>query len=403
MRILLFPFSLLYGLIVFLRNLLYDTGVLSSQSFDVPVISVGNLSLGGTGKSVHTEYLIRLLHPYGSVATLSRGYGRNTSGFLLAPDEPQSSDIGDEPCQFKRKFREIPVAVDGNRVRGIRKLLEKFPLLDVILLDDAFQHRAVEPGLSILLTDYSKLYIADFLLPAGTLREWKGAAHRADIIVVTKTPEVLSPIDRRVITEQIKLKPHQRIYFSFITYGDFIPLHKKPGERKEANLRTEQQKTDLRETKTEPIAEKNSHDSLIGYGISHGFVGKDFYFTRNYYILLLTGIANSSHLYYYIKNHASGIQHIKYPDHYQYTEKDMKSVSEIFNNIAAQNKIILTTEKDAVRLHHPSLHEIIKDLPFFYIPIEATFHEKDSIDFNEQIISYVKKNQIHRRLSKKKN
>jgi len=354
LRIIAFPLSVLYGLIVTIRNKMYDLGILRSREFDIPVISVGNLCVGGTGKTPHIEYLIRLLKGEFYIATLSRGYGRKTSGFLLADTQSTASDIGDEPLQFKRKYSNVRVAVDANRVNGITQLQKNYPSLQSVLLDDAFQHRAVRPGLSVVLTDYSKLYVNDFVMPTGSLREFKSGVIRADIIIVTKCPSILLPIERKRLLNEIKPMPHQHVYFSYIRYGDFIPL--------------------------------NCDDQKNPFT-------KEFYFERNYSILLLTGIANTSPLEYYLKDKVKNLQRAKYPDHHRFTQNDLENIKKIFNNIAAPNKIILTTEKDAMRLKGPEYAEAIKDLPVFYIPIEIDFHDKDKEQFNEQITHYVRANQ----------
>ena len=215
-HIIMLPISLCYGLAMQIRNWLFDINLLCSKTFDKPVISVGNLTFGGTGKTPHIEYLIRLLTPELFIATLSRGYGRKTRGFILASIPSSAKQIGDEPLQFLKKFDPIKVAVDEKRKRGIHLLLEKHPDLNVILLDDAYQHRYVKPGLSILLTDFHRPYPEDIILPSGTLREFRSGAGRADIIIVTKTPKIFSPITRRRIIEELKPKNHQRIYFSYI-------------------------------------------------------------------------------------------------------------------------------------------------------------------------------------------
>jgi tetraacyldisaccharide 4'-kinase len=313
------------------------------------------LCVGGTGKTPHIEYLIRLLKPEFYLATLSRGYGRKTKGFLLADTRSTSSEVGDEPLQFKRKFPSVRVSVDPKRVNGINQLLKNYPSLQVVLLDDAFQHRSVQPGLSIMLTDYSKLYSKDFIVPTGSLREFKGGVKRADIIIVTKCPPILLSIEKKRVLSEIKPKEHQTVYFSFIKYGDFMPLHSE----------------------------------------SKNPFSKEFYFERNYSVILLTGIANTSPLEYYLKDKIKNITRAKYPDHHHYTKGDLENVRKIFNNIAASNKIILTTEKDAMRLKDPEYAEVIKGLPIFYIPIEIDFHDKDKEQFNEQILNYVRSNQKH--------
>src|ERR1035441_8796866 len=203
LRFLLFPVGLLYGILVFFRNLLYDLGILPVKAFETGIIVIGNLSVGGTGKSPMTEYLIRLLKDKFPIATLSRGYKRHTTGFLLADKDSTSHQIGDEPLQFKKKFPELIVAVDENRKDGIKKLLSQFPELKVVLLDDAFQHRRVKAGLSILLTDYSKMFYDAFLMPVGSLREWASGKKRADIVIATKCPTNLSPVEKRIIQKKI--------------------------------------------------------------------------------------------------------------------------------------------------------------------------------------------------------
>src|ERR1035437_8487695 len=354
LRIIAFPFSLVYGCIVFLRNKLYDWGILSATEFDVPTISVGNLSVGGTGKTPHIEYLIRLLKSEFYIATLSRGYGRKTMGFVLSDTQSTAADIGDEPLQFKKKFKEIRVAADAKRVHGIKKLMEEFPSLQTILLDDAFQHRAVKPGLSIVLSDFRKPYTTDFMLPSGNLREFRSGIKRSDIIIITKCPEILLPIERKRLITAINPLPYQNIYFSFLKYGEFIPF--------------------------------NSDNNLFS---------KDYYFDHSYTVVLLTGIATTASLEYYLKNKVKNIIPAKFSDHHNYTKNDLLSIQKIFNNIASANKIILTTEKDAMRLKNPEFSDILKILPIFYIPIEIEFHDKDKNEFNEQILHYVRANQKH--------
>ena len=355
LRIILFPFSLLYGVIVTLRNKLFDWKIMPSEKFDIPTICVGNLSVGGTGKTPHIEYLIRLLKTEFYIATLSRGYGRKTSGFVLADTQSTALEIGDEPLQFKKKFTNLRVAVDGERARGIKKLMLEFPSLQAILLDDAFQHRSVQSGMYVLLTDFSKLYPGDCMLPSGSLREFQSGATRANIIIVTKCPEILLPIERKRLTDEIKPLPHQQLYFSYLKYGNFVPFHCD---------------------NQNPLA-------------------KEYYFDRNFTILLLTGIANTKALEYYLKDKVKNLIPVKYPDHHNFSKEDIYNVQKIFNNIAAANKIILTTEKDAMRLKSPEFSELLRSLPLFYIPIEIEFHDKDKEQFNEQIIQYVRANQKH--------
>ncbi|RMG83816.1 MAG: tetraacyldisaccharide 4'-kinase [Bacteroidetes bacterium] len=364
-RILLLPVSLVWGGILAVRNFLYDIGILPSQSFSLPVINVGNLNFGGSGKTPHIEYLIRLLKEHYQIATLSRGYGRRTSGFILVQSEDATTKVGDEPKQYKVKFSGITVAVDENRRRGIQKLIEQ-NLAEVILLDDAFQHRRVKPGLNILLTPYQHLFIDDFIAPTGNLREPKSAYKRADIIIVTKVPPFFSPLEKRVIIDKLNPQPYQSVYFSSYEYGDVVSLKS------------------LQKQKTQSIP-------------------KEFYFERNFHILLVTGIASSSELVYYIKNQAKKVSHLKFSDHHQYTSHDIKKIKSEFNKIQSDNKIILTTEKDAMRFLHPSIFEQVKELPLFYLPIEVKFHNKDEELFNRQILDYVRNDKIDSAVFKRKN
>lgn len=350
-QIFLYPFSLVYGLIMQVRNLMFDLKILPSEKFPLPVISVGNLSYGGTGKTPHVEYLLRLLLPQFKSATLSRGYGRKGNDFRLAEKGSTVIDIGDEPMQFFRKFEHVRVAVDGKRRRGIKRLLNRFPLLDAILLDDAFQHRYVKPGLSILLTDYHRLYSEDFVLPSGTLREFRSNARRADIIVVTKTPRIFSPITRRRILEGLSPAKHQRVYFSYINYLPPLPC---PG----------------------------SSMTFLPQKITN--------------IFLFTGIANDYPLKEHLERHCSEIIVRKFPDHHDYAIRDIEDIIKGFNNLPTQKKILVTTEKDLMRLNKPEFNTKLKDLPLFYIPIEIEFHGQDKAMFDQEILNYVTKNQGNR-------
>ena len=363
LRILAYPLALLYGLIALLRNKLYDLGIFPAREHNgVALIGVGNMNVGGTGKTPHVEYIARLLMSKYRIATLSRGYGRKTSGFLLAEPGSTTFEVGDEPKQFRHRFpEEVPVAVDGKRNRGIKKLRQAFPDLQVIVLDDVFQHRSVKPGLNILLTDYSQLFYTDQMLPTGNLREPKSGARRADIIVVTKTPAIFSPLERKRIIKDIRPQPYQHVYFSYIRYGNFVPFGNKPGRR---------------------------------------LISKEFYFERKYSIVLLTGIANSHSLEYYLKDKVKQLIPFRFKDHHEFSERDIKRLREIFDGISSENKLILTTEKDAMRLEKPGLKELLEGLPLFYIPIEIAFHDKEEEAFDQQILDYVRSNQSHRRLHK---
>lgn len=365
-RLLLYPFALLYGLLMRLRNKLFDLGIFPVQEHnDIALIGVGNLNVGGTGKTPHVEYIVRLLDKKYAIGTLSRGYGRKTSGFLVAPADCTTQDVGDEPKQFRHRFRpEVPVAVDGNRNRGVKKLREAFPDLEVIVLDDVFQHRRIKPGLQIMLTDYAQLYYTDTMLPTGNLREPASGVNRADIIIVTKTPALFSPLERKRIIKEINPKPYQHVFFSYIRYGDFMPFGDKVEKR---------------------------------------FISKEFYFERNYSIVLLTGIANAHSLEYFLQDKVKQLVPFRFRDHHEFTAANINALREIFDSIAAENKIILTTEKDAMRLEKPGIRELLSDLPLFYIPIEVAFHDKESDEFDQQILTYVRSNPGHRRIHKSEN
>ncbi len=351
---LLLPFSFIYGLVTGIRNKLFDWGILPGEEFSVPVISVGNLTVGGTGKTPHTEYLIRLLSRKYKVAVLSRGYKRKTSGFILADKQATSSTIGDEPFQMFRKFPFILVAVDSDRRRGIRELLnlpdDKRP--SVILLDDAFQHRYVIPSLSILLTDNNRLIYEDFLLPAGRLRESFRSRSRAQMVIVTKCPDIFKPIDYRIIAQNLKLMPHQQLYFTSFKYGDLIPVFR-----------------------SYDLFEKKSLSDIQA---------------ENTAILLLAGIASPQGLIEKLGDYTSNLTTCIYPDHHDYTSEDLKNILEKFNQIPSVNKIIVTTEKDAVKfIETPSLNELLKDR-FYYLPIEVSFHLKQENLFIQNILNHVK-------------
>ena len=355
-QFILLPFSLVYAFATALRNKLFDWKILKSKAFDLPVISVGNLSVGGTGKTPHVEYLINLLKDKFNIATLSRGYKRKTKGFIVASDTSSASEIGDEPFQIHRKFQDVTVSVDENRIHGINELLDQTDKLDVILLDDAFQHRYVKPGLSILLTDYHNIYPNDFPIPSGRLRECRSGAKRADIIIVTKSSKILSPFDRKEIKEKIKPANHQKLFFSYIEHGKFTSLDGEELKKK-----------------------------------------KIFYNS----ILLVAGIANTYPLERHLKKYCDELEVMKFPDHHNYTEKDVSKIVEIFENIVRKNKAIITTEKDAMRLIQPGIINHLISLPVFYVPIRSELHKQDKIEFNKNILDYVRKNSGNRKIHSK--
>jgi len=353
LKVCAYPVSLLYGFILLLRNKLFDWHILPSETFAIPIISIGNLTMGGTGKTPHTEYLIRLLQDQFKVAILSRGYGRLTRGFILVDNSMDTLTIGDEVKQLSDKFNNITVAVSESRRAGIKKLIELQPEIDVILLDDAFQHRYVKPGLSILLSDYSNLYIYDFVVPTGFLREFISGAKRADIICITKSPKVLSPIVSKDIEESLKIMESQKLYFSYIKFGNFIPLYK--------------------DTKVEMPK-------------------------KVYAILLFSGIVNTYPFEEYLKTACDELTVLRYNDHYQYTEKDIDNIITKFKDLYSVNKIVVTTEKDAKRLESETFYEKLKNIPIYYVPIEIEIHKKYKQDFDNQILNYVRKNKANSRL-----
>jgi tetraacyldisaccharide 4'-kinase len=353
-RAMAYPLSLAYGTAGWLRNKLFDIHILPQASFDLPVISVGNLTVGGSGKTPHIEYLIRLLiNECKVLCTLSRGYGRATRGFVLAKSSSTPCEIGDEPCQFVRKFPSLRVAVAERRVKGIRQLLNMNAGTSAILLDDAYQHRYVKPGLSILLTDYFHPYYKDHVLPSGKLREFRSGVKRADIIIVTKCPVVLSPITRKSIIEKINPRANQHMYFSFLRYGELVPFDSK-----------------------------NTHFPDENH--------------KYYAILMFAGIANTYPLEEHLRRSCIELEVMRFPDHHAYTVNDLVKVRETFSNIVGKNKILVTTEKDRMRLEQPDFKEVLKGLPLFYQPVEVDFFNEDKTWFNKQIIDYAGKNKNDR-------
>lgn len=345
-QILLSPFSLLYGIITFMRNLLYDQGIFKSTSFNSPkTIIVGNLSLGGTGKTPHIEYLIELLQGSFSIATLSRGYKRKTKGFIIASDKSSSSDIGDEPLQFFKKFKSIIVSVCEDRVYGILQLINKYPKTNIVLLDDAFQHRAIKAGLNILITEYNNLYVDDYVIPSGRLREWKSGSKRADIIIVSKTPQTISKNEQISIKNKLSPLSHQSVFFTKIIYGELLPF--TSSAKKTVNL------------------------------------------SQKFSILAFAGIANPKPFSDKLKTQFASVTTIKFGDHHDYTINDIKKIQDSFDKINNENKIIITTEKDIMRLSLTEIFNEVQDIPIFYIPIEVKFHGDSSEEFNKKVIDYV--------------
>ena len=327
-KILMAPFSLLFGLGVSIVDLFYKAGLLKSVRFDIPVISVGNLSVGGAGKTPHVEYLVRFLSKYIKVATLSRGYKRKTRGYLEVRSNSNALEAGDEPVQYKKKFSDVMVAVAEERTLAIPQMLIADPGIQTILLDDAFQHRSVKPGLNILLTDYNNLFTRDFLLPSGRLREWRSAYKRADRIVVTKCPNNLSPEERQELILEIRPEYHQKIFFSTYKYLDPYSLF--------------------------------NPENKIQLGEDHQ-------------VLVICAIANTDFLMQYLGGVVEYSAVLEFEDHHYFNESDITKLQRIYKGIEGSNKIILTTEKDATRLNLLKGSLLPDDLPIFVLPIEVQF------------------------------
>ncbi|MBO4825764.1 MAG: tetraacyldisaccharide 4'-kinase [Prevotella sp.] len=356
----LLPLSWLYGLGVKTRNQLFELGVLKSRSFKVPVIAVGNITVGGSGKTPHVEFLVRLLKNQCKVAVLSRGYKRKSRGFVLADKETPMRKIGDEPFQMKQKFADVEVAVDANRCHGIDMLTSNTIVndIDVVLLDDAYQHRYVKPGINILLVDYHRLIIYDKLLPAGRLREPKDGKSRADIVIITKCPAELKPIEYRVITKAMDLYPYQELYFTTLEYEDLQPLFE---------------------------GETRTLDSI----------------SENENILLLTGIASPKQMMNDLKKHTSNITPMTYADHHQFTARDIRRINKRFAEMPSP-KAIVTTEKDAARLiGMEGMSDEVKN-NIYQLPIRIKFMLEQEEEFNQKIKGYVQKNSRNSILVKKK-
>ena len=361
----LLPLSWFYGAGVKFRNFLFDVGVLKSRSYQIPVISVGNITVGGTGKTPHVEYLIRLLRKQVKVAVLSRGYKRKSRGFLIAEPNTAMKDIGDEPFQMKQKYPDVTVAVDRKRTRGIELLTQDKSKqgVDTVLLDDAFQHRYVKPGVNILLVDYHRLIIYDKLLPAGRLREPLRGKDRADVVIVTKCPKDLKPMDFRVITKALELYPYQQLFFTTLTYDDPIPVF--PKEQSPHGVKT--------------------LDDLKGKNI-----------------LLLTGIASPKQMMIDLEPYTENITPLTYGDHHVFKRKDVAQINELFIDLPSP-KVIITTEKDATRLlcTEGLSPEVKKNI--YALPVRITFMLDQENMFNETIIGYVHKNSRNSILAKRKN
>jgi len=330
--ILLFPLTVWYAVGVALRNMLYRKGILKSARPSVATISIGNLRMGGTGKTPHTEYLIRLFDNAGiKTALLSRGYGRSTHGYVLADTNSDATTLGDEPYMMSHKFPSLTTAVCEDRLEGLRQLSLLTDKPAMVLLDDAYQHRHLTPALNILLTEYSDLYCDDHILPFGNLREARHDSRRADIIIVTKCPYTISDSKREAIRKCLNPTPLQHLFFSFIEYAEPLPLY--------GNL------------SWSPVKE----------------------------VLLVTGIANPKPLKHHLETRCT-VHHISFSDHHGFSDANCRLIINRFNSMSEPSKAIVTTEKDAVRMLTPEVRQKLKNLPLFFIPIKVNFFEDQEFD-----------------------
>lgn len=341
-RILLLPFALIYWVVIGVRNWLYNKNILKTTEYGMPLICVGNLSVGGTGKSPMVEFLLVHLKDRYKVATLSRGYKRRTKGYALADDDSTALDIGDEPMQFHQKFPDVPVAVGEERILAIPQLLHDRPATEVIILDDAFQHRAIKAGLNILLTDYNNLFTRDFYLPTGDLRDLRSSYKRAEVLVVTKCDPAMTEEERNKIIKEISPLPDQPVFFTTTEYGTMYHILSK-------------EKIDL------------SDESEV---------------------LLVTGIANPAPLKDLLEKYCESYTMLQYSDHHIFTIDDLKEIKKKYGNMQGMQKIILTTEKDAVRL--AKFNTAITDLPLYVIPVRHHFLFNGEEKFKETIVNFIK-------------
>ncbi|MGN0033666.1 MAG: tetraacyldisaccharide 4'-kinase [Candidatus Limimorpha sp.] len=349
MKIFLAPLSMIYYAVLWIRHKLYDCGILKSRSVNIPTICIGNLALGGTGKTPHTEYLINLLKGKANVAVLSRGYGRKSIGYKVAGEDSSAKEIGDEPMMYKAKFKDsITVAVDEDRVEGVNNLLKEENKPDIVLLDDAFQHRGIRPGLNILLTEYHNIYKNDYLVPVGTLRDIAPASKRADIIIITKCPQILDPYSKREKIELIKPQPYQNVFFTTISFKKFCPVNE---------------------------------------------TAKAIDIENNKSICLFCAIANPFPLEEYLKRSCNNLSTKYFKDHHNFSGEDIDKILQCYDSMIGKSKVLLTTEKDYMRLlNSPYLHKFDK-VPLFTIPIEVKFNDKEEEkSFNKIILNYVGKN-----------
>jgi tetraacyldisaccharide 4'-kinase len=354
-NILLYPVSMIYGAVTGIRNFLYDKNLLKSAEFDLPVICVGNIAMGGTGKTPHTEYIARLLHSRLRVAVLSRGYKRQSKGFRFVETNSTVADCGDEPLQIKRKLPAITVAVDSDRINGINRIIREIPGIEVIILDDGFQHRRVKPGLSVILSDFHKLFLDDHPLPYGSLRESRRNIRRADVLLVTKTP-LASADNRKSMATELAKTGIGKIFFTSYGYMDPVPVFTGYPDQAMNSI---------------PGAEA----------------------------VVVTGIANPEPFIGYLKGILSGIVHLPFPDHHDFSEKDINAIALAWHKLKSPSKHLITTEKDAVRLREfRNIEEEIKQASF-YVPLSINFPDGNQDEFDNLLISYAGKNRRNNSIS----
>ena len=343
LKLLLLPFAFIYGFITSFRNFFYNVGIFKSYAFDIPIISIGNLCMGGTGKTPHCEFLIQNLYKQYNLVYLSRGYRRKSRGLQIIKIDDNSQKAGDEPLQIKRKFPHIVVAVSRNRVKGIQEILNNFPQTQIIILDDAFQHRSVRPAINILLTNFFHLYTKDNLFPIGSLRESRRGYKRADLIIVTKTAKIFPMMLKNIVEHEIKPLPYQKLFFTYYKYSNFLPAI------------------------SNNIYKKNPKTSRI---------------------LLFTGIADANPLVDHLKLNNYRVEHISFPDHHIYSKNDIIRIIKTFENMIGTNKIILTTEKDLMRIRgNQEIEGILNQYPLYYILINVKFH----FDEEQKFLSLISK------------
>ncbi len=354
--ILLWPLSLVYKFIGDIRNFMYENGLLKSKEYDLPIISVGNISVGGTGKTPHVEYVIRMLKDDFKTAMLSRGYKRKTKGFRIVEPDDDYTLCGDEPLQVKRKFKDVVVAVCENRNKGVEKLRELYPDLNLIILDDAFQHRRINPGLHILLINYNYPISSDYVMPLGRLRESKSNVHRAHLLVYTNCPPKLTPMDRRIMTKEVGVLPYQHLSFTKVIYEN-------------------------------PLSVFKNNKKL------------DYTRLKDCNVLAVTGIAHPENFVEMLMEKSKGVVHLSYSDHHNFSSADVQKIKKTFAEMSGP-KVIVVTEKDGVRLRTSKFTDDELKPYMYYIPIEIDLlcDEDEKKLFNNQIITYVRNNKRYNKL-----